>query len=187
MKQSQITWWCHQVIRSQVKEGGRYIDATMGNGWDTLFLCRLAGERGRVQAFDIQQEALKKTSALLEREGLSERAELILDGHQHMDRYVRRESVDLICFNFGYLPGGDHGIATRAETSLAAIDTGLTLLKPGGMMSLCLYSGGDTGFEEKEQILAYTRMLSPREYTVVVHTYQNRRNDPPVPVFLFKA
>ena len=30
MKQSQITYWCHEIIRSQAEEGGYYIDATMG-------------------------------------------------------------------------------------------------------------------------------------------------------------
>ena len=44
MKQSQITYWCHEIIRSQAEEGGYYIDATMGKGNDTLFLCELAGE-----------------------------------------------------------------------------------------------------------------------------------------------
>ena len=55
MKQSQITYWCHEIIRSQAEEGGYYIDATMGKGNDTLFLCELAGEKGKVLAFDIQQ------------------------------------------------------------------------------------------------------------------------------------
>ena len=48
MKQSQITYWCHEIIRSQAEEGGYYIDATMGKGNDTLFLCELAGEKGKV-------------------------------------------------------------------------------------------------------------------------------------------
>ena len=53
MKQSQITEWCHEIMRSQVKQEGYYIDATMGNGNDTLFLCQLAKEKGHVLAFDI--------------------------------------------------------------------------------------------------------------------------------------
>ena len=61
IKQSQITYWCHEIIRSQAEAGGCYIDATMGKGNDTLFLCELAGENGKVLAFDIQQEALDAT------------------------------------------------------------------------------------------------------------------------------
>lgn len=69
MKQSQITLWCHEIIRSQAAEGGFYIDATMGKGNDTLFLCGLAGEAGSVLAFDIQRQALLYTEDLLKSYG----------------------------------------------------------------------------------------------------------------------
>lgn len=78
------------------------------------------GKEGQVWAFDIQGKALELTRELLEREGMDKRARLILCGHEHMDRYLEPERVDGICFNFGYLPGGDHRIATRPETSVAA-------------------------------------------------------------------
>ncbi len=186
MKYSKITEWCHEIIRSQVRREGCYIDATMGRGHDTLLLCELAGAKGHVLAFDIQEEALKDTEELLEKCGMPGRAELILDGHEHMEKYACPESVDLICFNFGYLPGGDHRIATRPETSILAIEKGLVLLKAGGMMSLCIYSGGDTGFEEKEKILEYIKELPSRNYTVIVNQYYNRENNPPIPVFIWK-
>lgn len=188
MKQSQITEWCHEILKSQSSaEGTLYIDATMGKGQDTLFLCELAGEKGRVLAFDIQQKAINMTRVLLEEHGVRSRAELILDGHEHMDLYADRESADVICFNFGYLPGGEHAIATRPATSIEGIRKGLSILKPGGMMSLCIYSGGDTGMEEKQKILAYVKTLPSRDYTVIVNEYYNRRNHPPMPVFIFKA
>lgn len=187
MKLSQITFWCHEVIRSQAPEEGVYIDATMGNGSDTLFLCELAGKRGRVLAFDIQDAALQKTAEVLKKHGCAERAELICDGHEHMDLYVEEESADVICFNFGYLPGGDHAVATKAATSVAAVGKGLRILKRGGMMSLCIYSGGDTGFEEKDRLLAFVKGLPPREYTVILNQYYNRENNPPLPVFIFKG
>lgn len=186
MKQSQITYWCHEIIRSQAVKEGLYIDATMGNGNDTLMLCGLAGTVGRVLAFDIQEEAITRTKELLVEHGMLDRAELILDGHEHMDRYAKLQSADVICFNFGYLPGGDHQIATNAFTSVEAIEKGLGILKSGGMMSLCIYSGGDTGFEEKERILEFIKELSPREYTVIVNEYYNRGNCPPMPVFIFR-
>lgn len=186
MKKSQITFWCHEVIRSQAPEKGFYIDATMGKGNDTLFLCELAKEDGKVLAFDIQKEALEQTEALLKEHAVYERAELILDGHENMDRYANVQSADVICFNFGYLPGGDHRIATSKETSIEGVKKGLQILKHGGMMSLCIYSGGDTGFEEKEALLTFLKSLSPKEYTVIINEYWNRGNHPPVPVFVFK-
>lgn len=174
------------MFRFQVPGGGVYVDATMGNGNDTLFFCRMAGETGKVYAFDIQETALENTRKLLQSHGVSDRAELILDGHENMDRYINENCADAVCFNFGYLPGGDHGIATKAGTSVEAIEKGLGILKPGGMMSLCIYSGGDTGFEEKEKILEYLKGLPPKKYTVMVNEYYNRGNCPPMPVFVWK-
>ena len=64
-KQSQITHWCHEIIRSQAVRGGFYIDTTMGKGNDTRFFCELAGDEGHILAFDIQKEALEATEKLL--------------------------------------------------------------------------------------------------------------------------
>ena len=117
---------------------------------------------------------------------MSGRARLILDGHEHMDAYADPESVDAVCFNFGYLPGGDHRIATRADTSVQAVEKGLALLKKGGLMTLCIYSGRDTGFEEKDRLLEFLKALPAKEFTVIVNQYYNRKNQPPMPVFIFK-
>lgn len=186
MRKLQITTWCQNMIRMQAPEGGFYIDATMGKGNDTLLFCQMAGEEGKVLAFDIQKEALEATKKRLEQNQMEHRAELIQDGHENMDRYAENESADVICFNFGYLPGGDHAVATSAKTSLMAVEKGLGILKHGGMMSLCIYSGGDTGFEEKTALLKYLKGLSAKEYTVIVNEYYNRENNPPLPVFIFK-
>lgn len=186
MKYSQITYWCHEMIRSQVPEGGLYIDATMGNGNDTLFLSKMAGKTGKVYAFDIQEEALAKTKELLVSQGVADCARLILDGHEHMDRYIEENTADAVIFNFGYLPGGRHDIATAPSTSIEAVGKALKILKPGAMLCLCIYSGGDTGFEEKEKLLAYIKELPPKEYTVILNQYYNRKNNPPLPVFVFK-
>lgn len=191
-KQSQITHWYHEIIRSQAEREGFYIDATMGKGNDTKLLCELAKDQGRILAFDIQKEALEETEKMLNGYEIGRkmyedgRIQLILDGHEHMEMYAKSETADVICFNFGYLPGGDHRIATKVETSVEAIKKGLKILKRGGMMSLCIYSGGDTGFEEKDAILEYLRSLPAREYTVIQNTYFNRGNNPPIPVFIFK-
>ena len=181
----QITEFCHRMIQDHIKEGDCCVDATAGNGNDTEFLCRLAGRSGRVYAFDIQKEAVEHTRSRLEQAGLSDRAEVILDGHEHMGEYVR-EQVSALTFNFGYLPGGDHQIATQAETSIQAIEAGLKLLKKGGIMSLCIYSGGDSGFAEKDALLKYLKTLDPREFLVIVSHYYNRENHPPIPAFVIR-
>ena len=160
----------------------------MGNGHDTLFLCLLAGDKGHVYAFDIQQTALTHTRKLLAENNIEEaRFSLILDSHINMENYLAPQSADAILFNCGYLPGGDHSLATKPETTIKAIEAGLKLLKPDGVMSLCLYSGGDTGFEEKSAVLQYLHSLDSKNYTVIVQEYYNRKNHPPTPVFIFRT
>lgn len=186
MKHYQITEWCHHFIREHVQEGDLCIDATAGNGNDTQVLCELVGNAGKVIAFDIQQEAVNQTRKRLEKAGVAQRAEVRLESHVNMGRYAEKDSVSCIVFNFGYLPGGDHALATKKETSISAIYEGLELLKKGGMMSLCIYSGGDSGFEERDAILEVIKKLDSKQYLVIVSAYYNRPNNPPIPVLIIK-
>ena len=186
MKNYQITDWCARFIQEQVREGDFCIDATMGNGNDTLLLSSLCGETGKVLAFDIQESALENTRKRLEIENAPQNYTLLLDSHANIVSYARPDSVSCIVFNFGYLPGGDHALSTKSETSIAALEQGLTLLKKGGMMSLCIYSGGDSGFEERNCILAWLKGLDSRKYLVIKSDYYNRPNNPPIPVLVVK-
>lgn len=186
MRNYQITEWCHHFIKEHVKEGALCIDATAGNGNDTQILCELVGDKGKVFAFDIQEKAVNNTKARLEKAGLANRAEILLDSHINMGKYVEEGTVHCIVFNFGYLPGGDHNLATRGETSVEAIYSGLRLLCKGGMMSLCVYSGGDSGFEERDAIFGALRELDCKQYLVIVSSYYNRPNHPPIPVLVIK-
>ena len=186
MKSYQITEWCRHFIEDHVEEGDICIDATAGNGNDTKLLCELVGASGKVYAFDIQEQAIANTKERLEKANLSERAEVLLESHIHMSKYVDEGSASCIVFNFGYLPGGDHSLATRKESSIQAIYEGLSLLKKGGIMSLCIYSGGDSGFEEKDGILEALKKLDGKQYLVIVSTYFNRPNNPPIPAIIVK-
>lgn len=175
----------HDFIRRYVQPGAHCIDATAGKGRDTALLCRLAGEGGQVLAFDIQPDAIRQTRLLLETEGLTN-ARLILDSHSNMERYAEPESIDCIVFNFGRLPGGDPTVFTTEKTSVPAIEAGLRLLKPGGVMSLSIYYGGPNGYSERDALLAYLASLDDRKVTVLTASWSNRPNDPPIPVFLWK-
>ena len=186
MKSYQITEWCHHFIRDHVKEGDICIDATAGNGNDTQVLCELVGEDGKVFAFDIQETAVANTKERLEKNGLSNRAEVMQESHTNMGNYAEENSVSCIMFNFGYLPGGDHNLATKKDTSIEAIHEGLHLLRKGGMMSLCIYSGGDSGFEERDAILEELKNLDGKKYLVIKSEYYNRPNNPPMPVMIIK-
>lgn len=186
MKNYQITQWYRRFIEEQVEPGDLCIDATAGNGHDTLLLCRLAGENGHVLAFDIQEEALARTKDRLAAANVGDRAQLILDSHSHLSRYAARNSVSCIVFNLGYLPSGDHSISTQAHTTLSALEQSLELLKKGGMISLCIYSGGDSGFAEHDAVLPYLKSLDPKRFVVIISQYYNRPNHPPVPVLIWK-
>ena len=174
----------HEFLKQHVAPGAFCIDATAGKGRDTALLCRLAGERGRVLAFDIQPDATAQTKALLAAEGLN--AEVILDTHAHMEQYAAPETVDCVVFNFGRLPGGDPAVFTRAESSVAAINAGLRLLKPGGVMAIALYYGKENGYGERDAILAHLQTLDDRRFSVLCCDWANRRNDPPMPIFIWK-
>lgn len=186
MKKYQITEWCQHFIRYHVQQGDICIDATAGNGYDTLTLCEAVGDSGKVIAFDIQEMAVEHTIERLREYQMLHRAEVVLDSHVNMGKYAEEESVSCIVFNFGYLPGGSHRLATQKETSIQAVESGLRLLKKGGMMSLCIYSGGDSGFEERDALLRFLKGLNHKKYLAIVSEYYNRPNHPPIPAMILK-
>ena len=174
----------HQFLRAHVRPGDTVIDATCGRGNDTKLLCELTGENGRVIGFDIQQDAIDSASALLDENGLH--AELHLDSHANMERYAAPESVSCIVFNFGWLPRGSHEIFTHADSSIAALEAGLRLLKYGGWLVLCIYYGGVNGFSERDALTDYLSQLESRFYTVLQCSFPNRTGCPPFAVFVKK-
>ena len=174
----------HEFLRRTVKPGDFCIDATAGKGRDTALLCRLTGDAGRVLAFDIQEAAVEQTKALLAAEGLT--AEVIRDSHANMERYAVAETVDCVVFNFGRLPGGDPSIFTRSDTSVAALEAALRLLKPGGVVAIALYYGGANGYGERDAVMTWLETLDDRKFSVLRCDWANRRNDPPVPIFIWK-
>jgi hypothetical protein len=103
-----------------------------------------------------------------------------------MDEYAGDGTVDGIMFNFGWLPGGDHNAISKGETSVIAIEKGLRLLKPGGVMTLCLYYGKENGTEERDAILAYLKTVDSKAYSVFLGDFINRTSCPPMPVFIEK-
>lgn len=186
MKNYQITQWCAHFIREQVKPGDLCIDATMGNGNDTLLLSTLAGETGKVFAFDIQESALESTKKHLLEAGVPENYTLLLESHTKINAYASPGSVSCIVFNLGYLPGGDHSLAIKGASTIEALKQALILLQKGGLISLCIYSGGDSGFEERDMVLSWLSRLDPKKYLVIRSDYYNRPSNPPIPVLVIR-
>ena len=173
------------LITRVVSKNDIVIDATVGNGNDTLFLCELVGAEGKVFGFDIQDKALTKTKKKLAERDMLSRVELINTGHENLKEYVNTP-VSAIMFNLGYLPGNDHKITTKSDTTLTAIKQGIDLLEKNGVMTIAIYPGHPEGFEEKERLLEFLTTIDQKEANVLKMEFINQRNNPPLLVAIEK-
>lgn len=170
--------YAKELVQEVLEPGEVAVDATAGNGHDTVFLARLVGPQGRVWAFDIQREALERVRQRLQRENLAQRVTLLLKGHENMASYVKRP-VGAIMFNLGYLPGGDHSIITSPETTVVAVRAGLSLLRVGGIMTLVVYTGHPGGMAESEALVEFCTNLPQENFQVLQYRFLNQQNFPP--------
>ncbi len=173
----------HEYLKSRICKGDTVVDATMGRGRDTLLLAHLVGDCGYVYSFDIQPEALRSTKELLDSDNISN-VKLILDSHSNISDYVQKAKC--VVFNLGFLPGGDHSIFSHSDTSIPAIESSLNLLCDDGFITICSYYGGDTGFEERDNLLKYLSSLDQKKYTVMLHSFFNRKGCPPLFIVIEK-
>ncbi len=155
----------HLVLKQFVQPGDRVVDATCGNGKDTVLLAELVGENGLVVALDIQESALERTAARLQEAGLSRRVTLLAAGHEEMVRLIA-VPLSAVVFNLGWLPGGNRQLVTRPETTLPALDSALHLLQPGGVLAITCYPGHDGGDTETEAVLAWAATLPAQQFHV---------------------
>ena len=113
------------VLRQTIKPGDWAVDATVGNGHDTLFLAQRVGPPGRVFGFDVQAAALASAA---ERVLGLDQITLFHAGHEHLAERLPAEAKGRLAaamFNLGYLPGGSHEIVTRTQTTLAGLSQAL--------------------------------------------------------------
>ena len=167
-----------EAIQRTVLPGDSVIDATMGNGHDTLMLCEAVGPGGRVYAFDIQLQAVNETEKRLREHGMADRATLIHAGHERMAEYVK-EPVKAVMFNLGWLPGGNHSVTTKWETTRQAVESALTLLLPSGIVVICAYPGHEEGAREERELTAFLSGLSNRQYNVLHQRFLNATSGAP--------
>lgn len=165
------------MIRS-IREGDTVVDATMGNGKDTLFLCDLVGGSGHVYAFDVQAEAVERTRERVREAGFEPRTTLLLAGHETMADHVKAP-VQAVMFNLGWLPGAEHIVTTRTETTLKAVSAALELIAPGGIVTVCVYPGHEEGTRELKALKEYVSGLSVRTFNVLYHSFVNASSQTP--------
>jgi tRNA1(Val) A37 N6-methylase TrmN6 len=160
MRHTNINVITHDWISQVIKPTDIVIDATAGNGHDTLFL----SQRSRhVFAFDVSELAISRTK---EKTKQQNNVSLICDSHKDMETYIK-ESVDGIIYNCGYLPNSDHQSVTQVETTIASLDVAKNLLKDKGWLCITVYLGHAHGDEEATAVLSWLKrnMMIEKTYT----------------------
>ncbi len=155
----------HLLLKNFVRTGSQLVDATCGNGKDTLLLARLAGETGHLYAFDIQKEAIERTFQRLSEQGLQDRVTLINDGHERILELLDSQ-IDAIVFNLGWLPGASREITTSSSTTIKALESSLLLLAPSGLLIVTCYPGHQGGDEEAVKVKEWAADLASKTYHV---------------------
>lgn len=177
--------FAHELVKARARPGDAAVDATAGNGVDTLFLARTVGSAGTVHAFDIQQAALDATRERLMRELPEEgqaSVQLHLASHDRMKELVPgllHGQVAAVMFNLGYLPGADHSVITTPGTTLPALESALSLLRPGGVLTVAVYPGHEGGRAEADSVDAWAAGLAQASFQAMTYRFMNGRNDPP--------
>ncbi|WP_028551427.1 class I SAM-dependent methyltransferase [Paenibacillus sp. UNC451MF] len=178
-----ILSFAHKLIEERVTPGETVIDATAGNGVDTVFLAKCVGPQGTVHAFDIQEQALLLTEQRLAKEipGCTS-VQLHLNSHALLKEILTeaaRGTVGAVMFNLGYLPGADQHTITKPESTLPALQAALDMLRVGGILTIALYTGHEGGGHEAEAVHEWLGQLSQKQYQVLEYRFLNRSNNPP--------
>lgn len=176
-----IIQFSHHLIEEAVNKGETVIDATCGNGYDTVFLSNIVGEKGHVFGFDIQEQAIQHTRENLALHKITNTT-VIKDSHSNAIHHLTVDqltSLGAAIFNLGYLPGSDKGIVTKSETTILAIEGILTHLKENGIVVLVVYHGHEGGSIEKRNIMEYVQQLDQKLYSVLYYGFVNQKNTPP--------
>ena len=187
--------FAHNVVAQSVFSqgyvaGGRpgcvAVDATAGNGRDTLRLARLVGPMGTVHAFDVQEPALARTRERLSRAGQDSRVVLHHRDHGGLAEVVPA-GVAAAMFNLGYLPGGDHAVTTNPESTVRALQGAARLLDFGGVITVVIYRGHSGGPEEADAVLRWAGGLPAAAFSVVCFGFSQAAGAPPQVVAVWKS
>ncbi|NOQ13375.1 MAG: 16S rRNA (cytosine(1402)-N(4))-methyltransferase [Methyloprofundus sp.] len=167
----------HKTIQPYLSEQSISIDATMGNGHDTLFLAK---HSHKVYAFDIQAKALDATRIRLQKSNALDKVSLIHAGHETMQQCIKPdEKADAILFNLGYLPHADSAIITQEKNTITALNHALKLLSEKGIISILSYPGHTGGESEMQAIMHWYEQLDSSQFAIsIIHSMHEKINSP---------
>lgn len=153
------------------------LDATAGNGHDTLFLASQVGDAGRVWAFDVQTAALAAARARVAEAGLVERVVFVHAGHERLGEILPPDVAGRLyaaTFNLGYLPGSDKKTVTHAPTTLAALEALLPLIAVHGLLCVHAYLGHSGGEAEGAAVARWFEGLPWTAWRVAGYGFSNK-------------
>lgn len=164
------------VLGRVLPEARVLVDATAGNGKDTLFLAEHSSQQAKIYAFNIQPRAIAATKARTK--AYQERICYVLDSHENIGTVVL-EPIDAAIFNLGYLPGGSHHITTEAASTVKALQAVVQGLNIHGILAVVAYPGHEAGREESEAIAGYMAALPCGQYTAGCYQMVNHEEGSP--------
>ncbi|MEL7310060.1 MAG: class I SAM-dependent methyltransferase [Pseudomonadota bacterium] len=166
-----LTTAAHNIVRQHIPAGGFAIDATAGNGHDTLFLATCVGPEGHVFAFDTQHHAIANTRQRVTGAHLDTRVTLICASHTELVERLPpdcRQRVSAVMFNLGYLPGGDKAVTTQLDSTLVALEAAMQILSDNGVLSVMAYRGHAGGISEFAGVASWVSAQQAR-YGLIAH------------------
>lgn len=182
MKRISLVKEAHNLIKDRLHPGDIAIDATVGNGHDTLFLVEQVMPTGRVYGFDIQQTALDSTRSRCGQLSHPECLTLIHASHALMAEKIPGQhhgKINAIMFNLGYLPGGDKSIITRTDSTLLALNSASLLLATEGLITILAYPGHAGGNQETDQVRDWCGQLDTKLFKVsTVYSTEHKDSAP---------
>jgi tRNA G37 N-methylase Trm5 len=138
------------------------VDASCGNGHDTLALAKLGCS---VFAFDIQDAAIEATRARLKENSLDEKVSIFKHSHSDMLSVIPKNyhgTINAAVFNLGWLPKSDKTVVTLPETTIIALESLKYLLDPRhNLVSILAYRGHKGGCEEFNAVRKFAESYSP--------------------------
>jgi ubiquinone/menaquinone biosynthesis C-methylase UbiE len=169
----------HKLLINKLNTAKCVVDATAGNGNDTLFLAKNSSDDAVIWAFDIQQVAISNTTQLLATHNLSNKVSLVVDSHTNVALYINKQ-IDIAMFNLGYLPKSEHTIATEDYSTIMALQEFLRLLSVGGVISIVAYPGHEKGYYEQQSVQEFLKSLPAKLFTVGCWSMINHVNHSPI-------
>ncbi|MGJ8648928.1 MAG: tRNA (mnm(5)s(2)U34)-methyltransferase [Opitutaceae bacterium] len=183
-----LTELAHQYLEAHLHIGDLAIDATAGNGHDTLKMAELVGNTGKVFGIDIQTAAIEATLTRLTDANQSKQCQLIEGDHADALAALcehHKSNITAMTFNLGYLPGSDKSVQTKPEATLRALNFAQQLLHPKGVLLVTAYRGHEGGLEESKHVEAW--MLARKAEGAKIETHEPTANRIPPILWVYRT